>query len=268
VLSGRFPVTWVPLLSSILSVVTIGLCYYLAVNAGHVEPFPDTDITHCGKEAPERYVFRIGIVSSSVIMVYGYILMRQWIQGQEALNDGHTPRPKCCITLEDIASLLGVIGSLCLVVSASVIEAEDTPWDIHIIFAMLFFGLSAAAQVIVTFKLCLLYNEYSAHSLTSFGSLALKVASNGCMGVFLLLYISADFLKQHGYMSPVGATEMKNAMEWILVGTIVFYGLTFALDTKGKAYQTLMILPHHSDRSEQTSVVLPLIDIGLVEDGM
>lgn len=241
VIAGKFPLAVLPLLASLLAAGTIAVCYVLAVTAGHVEPWPNTDITHCAKYAPESYVFRVGIISASVLLIVGYVVIKQWIDGQEAVNDGLMPRRHCCISLAGAACIAGIVGAISLIISSSVIEPDDTPWTLHIVAAIVFFACTAAAQVVVTFKLCLLYNEDSSASLTSIWSLALKVMANGFMGVFLAIFVGSDYLKERGILNPVECTQLKNAMEWMLVAVILAYSLTFAIDWRGKVYESLVI---------------------------
>jgi len=47
VLVGKLATHRVPLAAGSLALLTIGVCYYIAVSLGHVQPFPKTDITHC-----------------------------------------------------------------------------------------------------------------------------------------------------------------------------------------------------------------------------
>eukprot|EP01094_Clydonella_sp_ATCC50884_P007869 TRINITY_DN1712_c0_g1_i2.p1 TRINITY_DN1712_c0_g1~~TRINITY_DN1712_c0_g1_i2.p1 ORF type:complete len:294 (-),score=85.14 TRINITY_DN1712_c0_g1_i2:428-1192(-) len=241
VTAGKFPLALLPILASVLAGGTIITCYILAVNEGHVEAWPNTDITHCAKYAPESYIFRVGIITSSVFLIVGYVLINQWIKGQEAMNDGVAPRSHCFISLTAAACVAGVVGAVCLIVSSAVIEPSGTPWTLHIVFAIIFFACTAAAQVVFTFKLCLLYNEDSETSLTSVWSLALKVLLNGCTGVFLALFVGADLLKSHGILDPIATTQLKNAMEWFLVADILLYSLTLSIDWRGKVYESLVI---------------------------
>lgn len=266
ILSGRFPVFLLPIAASVLAGLTIIICYVIAVQNGDVEPFPDTDITHCAKYAPESFIFRVGIIPACVLLMVGYLLMHQWVRGQELINDGHTPRRKCCISLTSIACLCGSAGAVFLIVSSAVIEPDDTPWTLHIAFAIAFFVCSAVSQLLITFKLCLLYNEYPSNSLTSIWSLAIKVICNGCLLMFLGLFVGADFLKSKLILDPLQTTELKNAMEWMLVADILLYSMTFALDWYGKAFQTLMVPQPMMERGlvGGGTVFVPLVDDGVI----
>jgi len=45
-----------------------------------VDPFPKTDITHCGLKFPEYIVFRIGLLSVIPLFVFSWQLTKNYLQ--------------------------------------------------------------------------------------------------------------------------------------------------------------------------------------------
>ena len=91
-----------PIIASALAVATIVTCYVLATSAGHTPAFPNTDITHCALKgsfsllhflfavqhdlallAPERYIFRIGMIPTCVILATVWYFIFWWVTGIE-----------------------------------------------------------------------------------------------------------------------------------------------------------------------------------------
>lgn len=54
-----------PYAAGVFSMITILGSYYIArsKNPPDVDPFPHTDITHCGRDFPQYILFRIGLLS-------------------------------------------------------------------------------------------------------------------------------------------------------------------------------------------------------------
>lgn len=65
-----------PFLACFIGMTSIGLSYYIARQNGHVDPFPKTDITHCGLGFPEYIPFRIGMLAIIPLFVFSWQLTK------------------------------------------------------------------------------------------------------------------------------------------------------------------------------------------------
>lgn len=65
-----------PILTCIIGMSSIGMSYFIARHQGHVDPFPKTDITHCGIGFPEYIPFRIGLLSIIPLLVISWQLTK------------------------------------------------------------------------------------------------------------------------------------------------------------------------------------------------
>jgi hypothetical protein len=67
-----------PFLAGFVGVLSIGSSYYLARSKSppDVDPFPKTDITHCGINFPEYLPFRIGLLSIIPLFIICWYLTK------------------------------------------------------------------------------------------------------------------------------------------------------------------------------------------------
>eukprot|EP01095_Lingulamoeba_sp_RSL-Kostka_P004124 TRINITY_DN15214_c0_g1_i1.p1 TRINITY_DN15214_c0_g1~~TRINITY_DN15214_c0_g1_i1.p1 ORF type:complete len:268 (+),score=73.07 TRINITY_DN15214_c0_g1_i1:35-838(+) len=227
---GKLHTHLVPFYSALLALGTIAICYVFAVSLGHVQPWPNTDITHCGIQSPERYFFRIGMIPACVFLMFSWYLVRSWIRAQDKYV-AQIESNKCCATYEGTAFVLGFIGSWCLVVSSSVLEQDDTRWTIHVFCATTFFILTVVAQLLVSIKLSQMirYNG----TLMPRASAIIKLACNALCVILLLL---------DAYLGIVGGpSSYSDAIEWFLVGLMMIYFMTFSWDWIGRFWLTAII---------------------------
>lgn len=104
---GGVKVGFVVHFSAILSLGTILSCYCLALAYGHVKLWPVPMISDCAVKPPEMFPFRLGIVTSALLMALQSVVI--FLAG--------VPRSK-------IAMVLGVVGSLALAVVGVINEDE------------------------------------------------------------------------------------------------------------------------------------------------
>lgn len=187
---GVVPLHWIPIVSSGLASVTIMVCYILAVRAGHVEPFPNTDITHCARYAPESFVFRMGLIPSCMIIAYMWYI----------IGAIHHP------TQLPHTTYVGGLGAMLLIVASSVLESDGTTmWPLHVVCASSFFLLTIYSQCFVTLR------EYPEDWS--------KIAINGMQILLLLFDLVCGIFKLN--------SAYTKAVEWFLVGLIMLYFITF-----------------------------------------
>jgi len=205
---------FLPLFSGFLAIVTILVCYTLAVLSGHTAPFPNTDITHCALGYPERFVFRIGMIPSMCGMVAFWFLVYGWIVTEETRQN---------ITNSSNLKILqfGVLGAICLIIASSVLESDgSTQWTIHIIFAVSFFLFTTIAQVLTSKRLGQLRKINT--SLLTESSYNVKLTCNLTATIILF----ADIL----FSIVGGQSWMLNVCEWTLTFIILIYTFTFYND--------------------------------------
>lgn len=239
VLQGNLYSSFVAVAAATLAIVTIGTCYTIAVSKGDVQPFPNTDITHCALHAPERYLFRIGMLPACTIMIYMWWVCMNWVSAIDNLV-GYRGVPesgsfvakilanscKCCTSAQSVAFTMGSIGATCLIIASSVLEADngddcETLWTIHIFCASTFFLLTILAQAIITVKLKII-EKYYFPAVISYASMSFKV---------LLSALAVGFLLVDAFISLLSPpSQYTNALEWIEVVFICAYFFTFAAD--------------------------------------
>ena len=88
--------------------VTIFLCYGIAVGEGHVKPWLPT-ISMCGEQPPEQYFFRFGIHTGAMLLVVLalYVYVADFPFSHDVLN-----------------LVMGVVAGLCLGVVSVVASNE------------------------------------------------------------------------------------------------------------------------------------------------
>jgi len=241
VLQGNLYSSFIAVAAATLAISTIALCYTVAVSKGDVEPFPNTDITHCALHAPERYFFRIGMLPACTVMIYMWWVCMNWVTAIDGLVDyqgvpesgswavrllAAVSTCKCCTSAQSVAFVLGSLGAMCLIVASSVLEADngddcETLWTIHIFCASTFFLLTILAQAIITVKLKIV-SLYYFPAVISYASMSFKV---------LLSALAVGFLLVDALISTLSApSQYTNALEWIEVAFICAYFFTFAAD--------------------------------------
>lgn len=104
---GQVKVSWVIHFNAILGLGTLLLCYSLAMGYGHVSLWPVPMISDCAVYSPEKFPFRLGIVTTALLMSLISILV--FLSGAS--------RSK-------VALVLGVVGPLLLAVVGVVNEKE------------------------------------------------------------------------------------------------------------------------------------------------
>lgn len=117
--------------TAILGLGSILLCYGLALCRGHVKLWPVPMISDCGVLPPEKYPFRLGIVTSALLMALCSVVI--YVAG--------VPRSKPAV-------VLGVAACLSLSITGTINEKEAS--KIHSISAIIFFALYWVNMVLLT----------------------------------------------------------------------------------------------------------------------
>lgn len=104
---GQVKVSWLIHFNALLGLGTFLLCYSLAQIYGHVSLWPVPMISDCAVRSPEKFPFRLGIVTTALLM--GLISVLIFLSS---------------VSRSKIAVVLGVLGSLPLAVVGVVNEEE------------------------------------------------------------------------------------------------------------------------------------------------
>ena len=122
--------------------------YLIAAFKGHVPwCFPPidgcTDITHTGFEPPESFLFRFGLIPIAVVMGLLFYFFKEWL---EMIAGRPLGRARASF-------YLALAGSICLNASTSLIQGQqDTPINVHAVFASSFFILMFISQLLYTLQ--------------------------------------------------------------------------------------------------------------------
>ncbi len=209
--------------SALISLVTMGLCYAIALNSGSVPtciPWLEgcAPITDTGISYPEAYYFRAGFISSGVLMIIWWYCMRAYLY---EVRDGPS---NYWLKLIFKSSIL---ASLFLVISVTVMgphmensKVTKDLWQLHTITAVLFFLLTTINQIAVTWWLNKSIKEHH----HGFATLRAKKVINALQVIFLL-WLFSHFISEL-------SREATNIIEWWLAILSALYLLTGYWDWK------------------------------------
>eukprot|EP01101_Sappina_pedata_P000809 TRINITY_DN1098_c0_g1_i1.p1 TRINITY_DN1098_c0_g1~~TRINITY_DN1098_c0_g1_i1.p1 ORF type:complete len:260 (-),score=103.74 TRINITY_DN1098_c0_g1_i1:105-830(-) len=195
----------------VLSVGTIFVCYFISVSQGNV-PMWLPMISDCAVYAPEKYLFRAGMISTAVLLNIISMLMlcfkqtAQFKAGDQVEGDYSR--------FDKIAFFLSFVASLGLITLAACNEAEDD--HIHSIGAIIFFFLFEAYMILETHRLW-------KNSIVTTTSLRIKTALTlfGAVALGLFTFMSKHWGEYH--------LEIAVA-EWVGVLSILLYVGSFAIE--------------------------------------
>jgi len=199
----RLPAKIIIILSALIGFGTFFGCFLIAVCLGHVHPWLPM-ISDCGVSTPEKYLFRIGIITTagqlalSGICVYFYL---------------HTVTLGGTQTSDKVILFLCLLSTACLSMVGAVNERENG--TIHGVAAVTFFATYLLYILMTTFRL---YNSSSAAREISSTSVAVKALIATVCTICLVGYVIVNFLKYHT------ATAI---FEWIGTLSILSYNLSF-----------------------------------------
>lgn len=223
----RFPARNVVFWAVGLALSTIITCYLIATSLGHVAYWLP-DITHCALHAPERFIFRAGLIPACVLLAYVWFLATSWLEDERTRIKG-TPGGSAAVIRG-----LGVVGSLALVVSSSVLESDGTTmWTLHVICASSFFLLTFVAQVMMTRELAKLRKKNK--QVIGSGSMRAKIIVCGSITLILIADAIIGIMKLPGTYS--------NLCEWLMTFLIISYNISYAYDFSNRVYSAVYFVP-------------------------
>ncbi|MEH6448215.1 MAG: hypothetical protein V7765_06055 [Oleispira sp.] len=209
--------------SALLSLITMTVCYIIAVNYGSVPlciPWLQgcAAITETGITYPEAYFFRAGFISAGVLIIIWWYCMRAYLREIRAERWSHWLR---------VVFQSGILASILLIVSVTVLgphmsDSKVTKglWQLHTITAVLFFLLTTINQIAVTWWLSISLTEDH----KEFVTLKIKKVIN-VFQVILLLWLFSSLVSEL-------SREATNIIEWWIATLSALYILTSYWDWK------------------------------------
>lgn len=239
-LAGKAPAILVLLVTGVLAPVTILSCYAFAVYYGHVEPWPHTDISHCAVHAPEKFIFRIGMIPTCCGIALIWYFTSRWVSALRAKVFGVTQTRWDMFSVGNVTAIMGAVGAALLIVASAVLESDASAlWGLHSFCASTFFALSIIAQSAVTIELYLLSSALSKQQQegqTKWGwkykYLWIKALIN--IVSFTMLLLDAFVFHQR--------TVIDNIFEWSMVSLIITYHGTYIYDWWNVFYEEAYII--------------------------
>lgn len=209
--------------SAILSLVTMVVCYIIAVNYGSVPmciPWLQgcAAITETGINYPEAYFFRAGFISGAVLIIVWWYCMRAYLREIREERWSRWLR---------VLFQSSILASIMLIVSVTVLgpymddsRATKGLWQLHTITAVLFFLLITINQIAVTRWLSISITEDD----KNFVTLKIKKVIN-VFQVILLLWLFSSLVSEL-------SREATNIIEWWIATLSALYILTSYWDWK------------------------------------
>ena len=213
----------ISLTSAILAVVTIIVCYLIAVEYGSVPACIPlfagcAPITATGVTYPEAYFFRGGLISAAVFIIVWWYCMRAYLKIVREQQLGFWL--KMLFSSSVLASVLLIISVLVLGPHMSDSKATKGLWQLHTITAVLFFLITTINQIGVTWWLKRSVTE--GHG--AYSTLKLKQAIN-VLQILFLAWLFTNFISEL-------SREAVNIIEWWLALLSSIYFLSGYWDWK------------------------------------
>jgi len=130
------------IMGSALPAVTIFTCLGIALSLGHVKIWPLPMISDCGWDTPEKWVFRLGLITGAGLLARMADLVRDFILHVSGDEED---------SLLDWAVRVSYVASLGLAGCAAVSEKECNP--LHSTLAVIFFVGFCFFQCIVSWRI-------------------------------------------------------------------------------------------------------------------
>jgi len=152
-------------------------------------------ISDCAVEAPEKYLFRMGLIPSAVLLQLNSVLMLYFLQNTQTKQS--LAFDKVCVALATIACTgLASVGAIN--------EQEDNP--VHSACAVVFFFLFEAYMILISARLypyCSFSSRCRGIPLISNSSILTKIAltSYNAVALSCFIYLSGDWGKNQPYIA-------------------------------------------------------------------
>jgi len=177
----RLPAKTIIISSSVVGFATIFGCYFIAVYLHHVPSWLPM-ISDCAVSAPEKYLFRIGIITTAGHLALGAVCMYFYLH--TVTLGGTRPTDK-------VALLLSLFSTLCLSIVGAVNEREND--TLHTGSAVTFFATYLIYILMTTARL---YKSSSPKRQISSTSIAIKGLIATICVISLVGFVIVNFLHQ------------------------------------------------------------------------
>jgi len=198
----------VTIFGSFAAGTTILACYVIAVSLGHV-PIWLPMISDCAVQAPEMYLFRVGLISAAVFLQLNSVLMVFFLNGEQFGKRR---------TSDMLAAYIAAVACFCLAIVGAVNERENG--TIHSVAAVIFFFGYEFYMIMVTIRLA----PYRGTSVSNI-SFYIKLGITIFCGVALTLFVFFS-TSWHTYHIQIAVCE------WSGVYSIIGYNLSFCYEYK------------------------------------
>lgn len=210
-------------MACILPTVTTFVCYAIALALGHVEHAWLPMISDCGAEAPEKYIFRLGLITSASLLAQASKVVRDFIERRARVTGRYAFKQRWCCLLgakpETLFLRLAQIGSLGLAGCAAISEKEDNP--IHSASAVVFFVCSITNMWILHNVLDDQGSDGEGPWKSWINNLRLGLAVCSTVDFLLFVYMNIAGIPIHPYQA---------ICEWLGTFMILAYNWSFRLD--------------------------------------
>ncbi|XP_065828883.1 DNA damage-regulated autophagy modulator protein 1-like [Oscarella lobularis] len=199
---GSIPVKLVTYTTVGITTTTIFLCYALAVGLGHVPAWLPM-ISDCAVESPEKYPFRLGIISGATALIANVLLV-------------YSAFPS--FSLRKTSAAFGVVASVGLAIVGAVNEEEDN--TVHSVAAVSFFLFYDIYMTIICF------NAPRDQRISKISLINKRIFA--LLGIILLVTV--------GILAALGWDKYKTIIavcEWGGTLAIEIFNLSFAFDMAG-----------------------------------
>jgi len=189
---------------------SIFTCYFIAVSLGHAPAWLPM-ISDCAIQAPEKYIFRIGLISSALLLELNSVLMLFF------LNTPEFGRNK---SVDYIALYVVSLACFGLSMVGAINEQENNP--VHSAAAVAFFIGYEFYMCVITYRLNSV--RKTSTKITPL-SINIKLILSSICGVALLLffYFSTSWGTYHLYIA---------ICEWVGVYSIILFNLSYISEYK------------------------------------
>jgi hypothetical protein len=223
---GDYPAGIYFQVSSIVTVATLIIIYWISQYYGHDKPFPHSWISNVADHFPEYVFFRIATISGSTLMLLGWFVNHFYIQnvGVENVINIHQYKPS-------IMLVIGIIGSFLLMGTTATIDTGKMNDKWHNSCASSFFIFTLIAQIYNTAIFSHLYFKYNAVSRTS---TYLKIIHLVLLIIQLLESTNSKLWTHYGEKFEENDLMGDKGifLEWTLTLTVVFGFLIMSMDVK------------------------------------
>jgi hypothetical membrane protein len=201
-------------------VVTILVCYVTAVLKGDVPGWFLPMVSACGVVAPEKWIFHIGLIVSSVLIHSASKVVRDFISSNNP--DSTTSK------WEDTAVLLNFIACGGLAGCASITEKEDN--NLHGLSAIIFFVFYIIYMWIVSLRVSQQIRERPGPSVY-YARNSLHYGAGQTARYWIASIVTVDFvvfILFNVFKAPIDPYQA--IAEWIGIGGIIMFNITWKKD--------------------------------------